>query len=193
MRVGIDIDDTICNTFDIFLPYICKFYNLDYATLKKEKLNYGFFSNTYDDYYIVAKDIYKKIVSTLSLRRGVVKYLNKIKKLGYDIVFITARNSIQYDNPYQISYDYLVKNNIPFDTLITDVSDKGEVCLEEKIDIFFDDDIDNYNIVKKRGIDTYLFTIESNKKYKNVNRVKNFRQIYKILKGKKNGRGKNNN
>ena len=193
MRVGIDIDDTICNTFDVFLPYICKFYNLDYATLKKEKLNYNFFSNTYDDYYIIAKDICKKIVPTLSLRRGVVKYLNKIKKLGCDIVFITARNSIEYDNPYQISYDYLVKNNIPFDALITDVSDKGEACLEEKIDIFFDDDIDNYNIVKKRGIDTYLFTIESNKKYKNVSRVKDFRQIYKIVKGKKNGRGKSNN
>lgn len=188
MRIGIDIDDTICNTFEEVLPYVCKFYNLDYKTIKKQKLDYNYFMNNYDNYYDFAKQNYKYIIPNVSLKKGVIKYLNKIKKLGHEIIFITSRGMKGYDNPYQITYDYLVKNSVPFDSLITCAEDKGEVCVEEQIDIFFDDDINNYKNVAKRGIDVYLYTIDSNKKYNNVRRVKNFHQIYKIVKGGKYGR-----
>lgn len=188
MRVGIDIDDTICNTFEYILPYACEFYKLNYEKLKKEPISYSYFTKNYDDFYVFAKEFYCKIVPNIPLNKGVIKYLKKIKALGHEIVFVTARGKLGYDNPYQISYDYLVKNNVPFDALIVDAQDKGQVCLDEKIDLFFDDDINNYRSVELRGIDVYLLTIKANKKYQDVKRVKHFKQIYKIVKGRSNGR-----
>lgn len=188
MRIGIDIDDTICPSFDTVLPYLCLFYKLDYKEIKKQNISYEYFNSRYSNYYDFVRAIYYKIMPNVPLNKGVIKYLKKIKRLGHEIVFITARGKKGYENPYQISYDYLVKNNVPFDALIVDAQDKGNVCLEENIDIFFDDDINNYNSVKNRGIDVYLYTLDSNKKYKDVNRVKNFRQIYRIVRRKTRGR-----
>jgi len=136
----------------------------------------------------VAKVIYQKITPNIPVNKGVIKYLKKIKKLGHEIVFITARGNKGYDRPYQISYDYLVQNKVPFDALIVDAQDKGKVCLEEHVDIFFDDDINNYNSVSSRGIEVYLYTINSNKKYKDIRRANNFRQIYKIVRRKSRAR-----
>ena len=34
MRIGLDIDDTICDTFELVLPHICKYYNLNYSVFK---------------------------------------------------------------------------------------------------------------------------------------------------------------
>jgi len=188
MRIGIDIDDTICNSFDNVLPYLCMFYKLDYKEIKKQNLTYDYFRSRYTNYYDVAKVIYHKVMPNIPVHNGVIKYLKRIKKLGHEIVFVTARGNNGYENAYQISYDYLIKNEVPFDTLIVDAQDKGKVCLEENIDVFFDDDINNYNSVKSRGIEVYLYTIKSNKKYKDVNRVKNFRQIYKIVRRTSRGR-----
>ena len=37
MRIGIDIDDTICDTFDFVLPYCCKYYGVDYEKAISQK------------------------------------------------------------------------------------------------------------------------------------------------------------
>lgn len=188
MRIGVDIDDTICNTFEYVLPYVCEFYSLNYKELKKQNIAYSYFTKNYADFYEFAKANYYKIVPYVPLNKGVLKYLKKIKSLGHEIVFITARGKRGYDNAYQVTYDYLVKNKVPFDALIVDAQDKGQVCVDEHIDMFFDDDINNYRSVELRGIDVYLFSIRANKKYHGVRRVKNFKQIYNIVKGATNGK-----
>lgn len=188
MRIGIDIDETICDTFEFVLPYVCKYFNLDYEVVKKQNYSYQYFEANYD-YYSFAKKYYKVLVPLVPLRKGVIKYLNKIQKRGHEIIFITARSEKGYDNPYQLTYDYLVKNNVPFDTLITNASAKDEVCLDEKIDLFIDDSMQNYEDVNKVGINTYLFHNNHNKRYKGYRRLKSFRRLYKIIKKEeKNGR-----
>lgn len=188
MRIGIDIDETICDTFGFVLPYICKYFNLDYETVKKQDYSYEYFEKKYD-YYSFAKKYYKVLVPLVPLKNGVVKYLNKIKNRGHEIIFITARSEKGYDNPYQLTYDYLVKNNVPFDTLITNAYPKNVVCVDEKIDIFVDDSIRNCEDVSKAGINTYLFHHNHNKKCKSFRRIKNFRHLYKVIKKEeKNGR-----
>lgn len=182
MRIGIDIDDTLCDSFGYLLPYICRYFDLDYDSIKAKDLTYPYFAAHCANYYDFAKKYYEKLIPNAPLRKGALKYLNKIKKRGHEIVFITARNNLEFDRPYQISYDYLVKNEVPFDSLIIDAQDKGKVCLEEEIDVFFDDNIKNYYSVKERNVLVYLFSLKSNKQYKDAKRVKNFRQIYKIIK-----------
>lgn len=189
MRIGLDIDDTICDTYDFVLPYICKYYNLDYKTIKKRNLGYAYFKQNCEGFFDFAKKIYKVIIPKSPLKRGVIKYINKLKKDGHEIILITGRDNTEFDNPYQITYDYLISNNVPFDTLITGVNEKGPVCLDEKIDIFIDDLAKNCVDVSAVGIKSYLFNHPNNKGYKGIKRIRNFRHLYKIIKKEgKNGR-----
>ncbi len=193
MRIGIDIDDTICSTFDFVLPYCCKYYGIDYNEAKEKKYSLEYLINNYG-YYDFAKKYYGKIIPYVPLKKDVVKYLNKIKKRGHQIIFITARSNRGYDNPYQLTYDYLVKNNIPFDELITDALEKDKACVDEAIDIYLDNDINNCIKTKAIGINTYLSISENSQKNKDFKCVKNFRQFYKIIKKEeKSGRRKSSN
>lgn len=188
MRIGLDIDDTICDTFDFLLPYICKYYKLDYEKTKKRNLSYDYFLDHYDDYFIFAKLNYKNIIPHVPLKKGVIKYLTKLRKKGHQIVFITARSDRGYDNPYQLTYDYLALNGIPFDTLITSAGDKAGSCKEEQIDLFIDDSIDNCKSLSSHNIQVLLFKAAWNKKCKEFKKVKSFKNLYKIVKGGKYGR-----
>lgn len=193
MRIGIDIDDTICSTFDFILPYCCKYYGIDYNEAKEKGYSLEYLINNYG-YYDFAKKYYGKIIPYVPLKKDVVKYLNKIKKRGHQIIFITARSSRGYDNPYQLTYDYLVKNKVPFDELITDVLEKDKACVDESIDIYLDNDINNCRKTKAIGINTYLNISENSQKNKEFKCVKNFRQFYKIIKKEeKSGRRKSSN
>lgn len=41
MRIGIDIDDTMADTFDYLMPYIAEFFNLDIKYLKNNNISYN--------------------------------------------------------------------------------------------------------------------------------------------------------
>lgn len=193
MRIGIDIDDTICSTFDFVLPYCCKYYGIDYNEAKEKKYSLKYLIDNYG-YYDFAKKYYGKIIPYVPLKKDVVKYLNKIKKRGHQIIFITARSNRGYDNPYQLTYDYLVKNNVPFDELITDVLEKDKACVDESIDIYLDNEINNCIKTRNIGINTFLSISENNQKSKEFKCIKNFKQFYKIIKKEeKCGRRKSNN
>lgn len=36
MRIGIDMDDTICDSIEAMLPHICREYNLNYEEEKRK-------------------------------------------------------------------------------------------------------------------------------------------------------------
>lgn len=188
MRIGIDIDDTICSTLEFVLPYCCKYYGIDYNEIKDKNYSYKYFVENYG-YYDFAKKYYGKIIPYVPLKKDVVKYLNKIKKRGHQIIFITARSNRGFDNPYQLTYDYLIKNNVPFDTLITDAKEKDNACIDESIDIYLDNELNNCLRVKNKGIKTCLYIDNSGTKNKDFKTIKSFKQFYKFIKKEeKNGR-----
>lgn len=193
MRIGIDIDDTICDTFEFVLPYCCKYYSVSYEDAKKNNYSYEYFINNYG-YYDFAKKYYGKIIPYVPLKKDVVRVLTKLKKRGHEIIFITARSSRGFDNPYQITYDYLIKNNVPFDTLITEAKEKDKVCLDEEIDIYIDDSISECLKVRNNNIKVLLSDTIYNKNDKDLQRIKSFRNLYKIIKKEeKDGRRKSSN
>ena len=46
MRIGIDMDDTICDSIEAMLPHICREYNLNYEEEKRNGSKY--FDNPYE-------------------------------------------------------------------------------------------------------------------------------------------------
>lgn len=177
MKIGIDIDDTICDTWEYVMPYVAKYYNISYDDLKKsEKYYEKALDISLEEYCKFAKKFYDKITLNVPLKKDVVEVLNDLKNMGFEIIFITARSTLGYTNPYETSLKYLIKNNVPFDKLIVGKKDKKKICEEEKIDLFIDDSIENIKEVKKLNIDVLLFETKENKNT-SLKKVKNFKEI----------------
>jgi uncharacterized HAD superfamily protein len=183
MNIGIDIDDTITDINDEMFRR-AKEYD---KTLRNKGIIYPerfYAAQVFDwneeekEYYL--KNIRKDVVLNAHPREGVIDILKEFKNLGYKIYIITSRSKRYYESPYQDTYDWLVKENIPFDKLIVSALDKGLVCKNENIDIFIDDQVKNCLLVKNQGIKTLLFDIgipqkgiEQFETVKNWNEVRN--------------------
>lgn len=173
MRIGIDIDDTICDTWEYLMPYLSEYFDIDINKLKNIKGKYYEACNcSYEEYCKFAKEYYSKFCMEYKLKENVVEIINRLKNDGHQIIFITARSNNGFNDAYLESKNYLEKNNIYYDKLIVNAKDKGKICVEEKIDLFIDDDINNCENVFSNGINVLLFnnkySMDSCKKLKTV-------------------------
>lgn len=192
MNIGIDIDDTISNTFEISLPIAEKYVK---NVLKKDVK--PDFSNVIDHFYI--KNIFKltkeedlefwdknytAVTKAVKPKESAVKVINKLKKEGNNIFIITARWDTESASAYEVSKKWLEENNICYDKLIIGADDKGEIAKELGVDIFIDDSSKHCESVSKQGIKTYIFTSVMNKNYKAIDfdRVNSWDEFYEKVK-----------
>lgn len=183
MRIGIDIDDTLTNTYDFIIKTVCKTYNLEYKKLLKKHLNYDELKINYP------KAFEKEIYLNVKLKKDAKKVINKLIKKN-EIIFITTRNKNECKLPYNLCCDYLNKNKVKFNELIIEASDKGKICYENKIDLFIDDSIKNCLNTLDYGIETIIFDNVYNKNCK-IKRVKNWLEILKYVERINNGKNSN--
>ena len=182
MKLGLDIDDTICDTWQCVMPYMAEYYNIDYEYLKNlNKVYEEALGIDFKEYCRFAKRFYGDIVPNAKLKKDVIEVLTNLKKHNVEIIFITARSNNGFDDPYKTTYDYLINNKVPFDKLIVGCKDKASVCKKNNIDLFIDDSINNCISVSKEGIDALLFETNANKHVKKIKKVKNFKEIEKIV------------
>lgn len=186
MRIGIDIDDTICISYEPILTVLRDYYRKDIPSIDTDVIleNYcDYIEKKGFDYQNFAKQHYEKCLANAKLRDGALKYINKLKEDGHEIYVITGRSKKYYDDPYKFSYNYLKQNNIPFDKLITDAKTKGDVCEQERIDLFVDDNLNNCYDIKRHNIDCLVFDHLLNKGNNDFKRVYNFEDVYNYVRG----------
>jgi len=155
MRIGIDLDDTICRTTEMVnktLSEYCKTSDLSpLDIMNDEDLRDEFFKEK-------VEEIYKNV----EIKRDVYHVLKRLKSRGNEIFIVTARgNTIVLDgnNVKEITADWLHKNNIVVDGIFVGAygEKKAEVCKENKIELMIDDDPYNYKMLVSHGIDCLLF------------------------------------
>ena len=178
--IGIDIDDTITNSNRVVRYYISK-----YSHDKELKKNVeGIIRGSYVS--DGTKKFYKKhseiIGNQIKVKKNAREMINKLHDEGHKIIIVTARNNDYYNDAYKFSYEYLTRNGIVFDKLITDQVYKKETCKKEKIDIMIDDAIDTVDSTQEIGIKSILFdsSINKNKKTK-AKRLNNWIAVYKYI------------
>lgn len=196
MIIGIDIDDTISNTYEISVKYL-----EEYAEkYLKRKLTFNPAKKAVDHHYIKhtfelkdGEDIdfwekyWDKITENISPKENAVEIINKLKNEGNTIVIITARWDMCGVSALEVSKKWLSNNKIPFDDIIVNVNNKAEIAENKNIDYFIDDSIKNCEEVKAKGIKSYLFCGEMNKHYDSdyVEKVYSWNEIYEKIKGGK--------
>ena len=190
MKIGIDIDNTLT---DVQRELNLVAYNyakslgkiIDEKNLQEDiNNNSNFYKEkfkfSYDELKYFLKDIQEEIVNNAIPRDGAVETINKLRNKGNKIYIITARAYEFHDDPYNLSKDWLDKNNIIYDKLIVNAIDKAHICKQENIDIFIDDQLHNCIAVSNAGIKSIRIS-KDKKQYDNIITLENWNLIYKYI------------
>ena len=185
MRIGVDVDDTITNTWKALIPHFSRMFNVPVDKLKKSRGYYYSVSDlvSLDEYFEKILPLLDEIMPNVEIKDNVKEVIDKLYELGHSIVFITARSG-GYTDPYKLTKDYLDKYKIKYDKIVVGVRRKDQICLEENIDLFIDDSFVHCDSVSKLGIDVLMMDSEYNIKYKNFKHVKNWNEVYNYIKGR---------
>lgn len=152
MRIGVDLDDTICRTTESVHNVIEKYAALNNLNpldiMNDTDLNQKFF-----------KEKLEEIYDNAEVKRDVTRVLRRLKSKGNEIYIITARNNENISDAYGITKKWLEKQKIEVDKIIVAAygETKADVCKKNKIDLMIDDDPYNYKIVSSSGISCILF------------------------------------
>jgi len=190
MNIGIDIDDTITNSSEVFVKYAIKYnkekkinYPIDTTTLDQEKA-FGWNNNNKKEF---ASLYLKKILREANPHQDVVKVIRKLKDSGHKIFFITARTDEEVLGVYDFTREWLLNNNIYFDKLIVNSVDKVNICKANHINVFIDDNYETCkNVFEELNIPVLMFQTKYNEIFSDFNFecVKNWEEIlYKINNG----------
>lgn len=179
MKIGMDIDDTICNTHAVLIKYAQKYSKENFGR-NIVKYNSNNFSEVLGCNYDEMGKFYRKYYTT-ALKEiipfyGTKEILTKLKEEGHQVHFITVRNDRECDgSAYDITRKWLIKYQIPYDSLNVNINDKKTFCKDNNIDIFIDDSVSTCEKVFELGIRVYLSNAAFNIEYNNdkIIRVEN--------------------
>ena len=193
MNIGIDIDDTISETFETILPYAQKYTIED---LKREsKVNLT--GNLADHFYIVYvngwneqeaiafwEKYYAQILKEVNIKKFASEVINKLRQEGHKVYIITARWDMKKENVEEITRNWLQENNVEYDGLFLNASDKLSIAKENNIDIFIDDSFKNCKkVADGNDIKVYMMDSRANEQMNDekIKRVYSWPEIYDLI------------
>ena len=184
MRIGIDLDDTITKTDEILFKY-AKMYNEEEKILFKINRGewdwnkaFGWDEEKCETFFL---RYLKKIFEEAEIKENAKEKINALKNGGNKIIIITARDTKSLKEVHKVCENWLINNKVNVDKIVVDGEDKAQKCLENKIDIFIDDNICNCeNVYNNLKIPVLLMNGRYNKDYQNpkIKRVYNWNEIY---------------
>lgn len=184
-RIGIDIDDTICDTNELIVIEADKY--------DREVLGGTGIKNpdAYDFQTMMGWDINGKgkffadrleyIMANAKIKPFAKEVINKLYDEGTEIVFISLRKKKYLSDPYKLSFDWLHKNEVKFHKLFVDTGEKTDECVDNKIDLFIDDLPKNCEDVSSAGINVLLFNSDYNHDENRFNRVNDWNEVYDYI------------
>ena len=184
-KIAIDIDNTICNTSEFYGKMAVE-YDRDILH-KNSNINFNKIMPrseewSKDELAYFVENYFNKESMNIPIKEDAVIYINKLKELGYEIIFITNRGIKEDDYSDLTVPKYLAKNNIPYDSIITKSNDKymylGDCAY------FIDDEIQNCELAAEKS-NTKVIMIETDKT-KNYNndmifKACNWQEIYNYI------------
>ena len=193
MNIGIDIDDTISDTFETLLAYSQKYTIEDLKRESNINMNGDFTNNIYiqsangwseKEGKNFWNKYYGDILKEVNIKKFASEVINKLKENGNNIYLITARWDIPNNDTKQITEDWLNNNNVMYDKLFMNASDKLKLVNENNIDIFIDDSYNNCkDVAENTNSKVYMMTSMANKNLedKKIKRVFSWPEIDDLI------------
>ena len=183
MRIGIDIDDTITDTWSYMVPIYSQVFNIPVEELSNSLPYYNSVKKlnlTVEEYFKIMQPYYEENALNIPIKNDAKEVINALKKEGHKIIFITARGKM-YREPVSITEVYIEKNGIMYDKLITNATDKAVICKNENIDLFIDDSYKHCLSVSSVGIKVLMYNANYNKNIKEFNHIASWNEVYDYI------------
>ena len=190
-----DLDDVIADTEGIIVKYAQK-YNSEVLGRENEDEYHGCSRDYFyflDKFQWTEKEMksfflfyYPKYLREIPCIGECKEYIKKIVNMGHEFNVISARFHSEKMDVYKLTFDWLVKNEIPFDNLFINQQKKDVVIAQYKdVLAFIDDSVQNCIDVRKNTNckNVVLYEKKYNYIYSALDyiKVKNWREIYKII------------
>ena len=168
-KIAIDIDNTICNTTEFYgkmaIEYdrevLHKNNDIDFSKVMPRSSNWS-----KEELLYFVENYFNKEALNIPIKEDAVTYINKLKELGYEIVFITNRGIREDDHTDLIVPSYLEKHHIPHDGIITGTNDKYKYL--DDVEYFIDDAISNCeDALEKTKTKVIMFETDRTRDYNN--------------------------
>ena len=170
MKIAVDIDDTLTESFDYFQPYVAEFFGVGEKELKEKNISYANLPEEWKPRELdFCKAYYDKIVEFTPFKSDAAESVRRLKELGHEIVILTGRSKAFYTDPYETTRKELARGGIVYDELICTL-DKASACKKAKIELLIDDLIANCEVANAAGIPALLFTSKANAGKQTLNR-----------------------
>lgn len=189
MKIGIDLDGVVYDSEKDLRIYTELYDMLELKQNNKVNENelkiMDRFNWTEEQFGDFINKYLAPIIKKANYMPGAQMILNKLKEEGHELIIVTARGG--YDKAIiQITGERLKLDNMNiFDKYYYAVTDKGEICDNENIDIMIDDSPENCKCVAGRKIkaiylkDAPSYEIEENE---HVKVLYNWGEIYRYIK-----------
>lgn len=191
MNIGIDIDDTISNSFESVFTNAQKS-DIEFGNSGDPK-QYGkiadnnYIETMYPEWSKEQTDLFweRYFIDMLTIatpKDEVAEILKKLKQEGNNIIIITSRYEFEEDSHLVQNYTqkWLEKNNIVYDKLVMNAQNKLNASKENDVEMFIDDSVAHCRNVQSCGIITFLYTSTCNQAVEanDLQRVYSWPQIY---------------
>ena len=171
-----DIDGVLNNYPVCWIEFINLKLNKNFNCLNevKENLSFKKYKELKEDYRLSGYKLNIKVNE---------KACNKIKQLkkdGYIVIIISSRPIIKYPSLYNLTQEWLIKNDIKFDNLIFSIRKQYDILIQyPEMNFMVEDNRMIANILGKLGYKVYLISNKYNEGEleNNVIKIKNFEEI----------------
>lgn len=182
MKIGIDIDDTITDSWECLIPYYSKLFNKTPEELRKSKPYHKSVEDkiTLDEYFDIMLPIYDKVIPNVHLKPHVKETIDKLYERGHKVYFITARGR-GHTNPYEDSKNFLDKHKIKYEEIYINAGNKAEICNNLGISLFIDDSYRHCKEVADFGIAVLMPETYYNKEYTDIPHFSDWRYVYEYV------------
>ena len=194
MIIGIDIDDTTFLTVKAMLKY-ADIFEEEISGIPTNRDGFGLIKNRYYLKALYGWDektrfaffdkYYKNVLEECIILPNANEVIQKLKKEGHEIHFITARlMNIKNCDTETITKNSLDKFNIPYDSLNLHINDKLTFCKDNGIELLIEDGYETCKELMDNGIQSILMTTKMNANIEdgNIVRVNNWNEIYEKIK-----------
>ena len=187
-KILVDIDDTVADTSKYLMDYAINFdkEHVNGEGIVDETMNLPrCFNWSGEDTKLFLDTVFDIHVEEIPVVPGSVEAIEKLKSLGYEIIFVSSRNEKQMKRPYERTYAWLKKSNIYFDKLLVEIKYKGPIVEEENATFFIDDSVGQTTFVADNyDTDVILFS-KRNIDHNNINVIGSWNEIFNYIMNKK--------
>ncbi len=96
-------------------------------------------------------------------RKGAREALLAFREAGHSVTVLTARTTEWFSDPEKVSRNWLQKHNMPYDELVTGISQKGAWCLQRGYGALIDDSVETCLSAQAQGVNAILFADSSSR------------------------------